>query len=104
MKAMEPQAITTSALPVGGLGPVLISAGPLPETPKAGARPIPFSRTMVSMDHHNAQGAPSSTTGKVRSYFRWSAEEEDELRRAVEQFGRKDWELIRVCPDFPLLR
>jgi len=51
----------------------------------------------------NTQGSPSSTSTKVRSYFRWSSEEEDELRRAVEQFGRKDWELIRVCPDFPLL-
>ena len=87
----------------GGFGPVVIVAGDLPpENPKASGRPpVPFSRTM-SLD--NTQGFPSSTTSKVRSYFRWSSEEEDQLRRAVEQFGRKDWELIRVCPDFPLLR
>lgn len=45
-----------------------------------------------------------SNPSKVRSYFRWSPEEEDELRRAVEKFGRKDWDLMRQSHDFPLLR
>eukprot|EP00951_Prasinocladus_malaysianus_P046469 scaffold643426_cov41-Prasinocladus_malaysianus.AAC.1 len=39
----------------------------------------------------------------VRTYFRWSSAEEDELRRAVEKFGRKDWDLMRKCPEFKLL-